>query len=162
MKPKLAMVVTAAAFLFTSVPSIAQTISYDPGLPSSEELQSKSLEVVSPQDQEKGKALPPLSAYKGTYVGVVVYYDINDGVGDWEIIFEANGTIRLSDKFQAKYPNARVSGTFSADGKFRYTNNTTNGIIFTTTGTIDLALKRFTARFTSSSAGTGVLVCHRL
>lgn len=155
-----AVITVTAAFLFLSSPAVAQTISYDPGLPSSEEGHLESLVVTDLQDKEK--ALPPLSSYKGTYVGVVVYYDINDGVGDWEVVFEANGTIRLSDKFKAKYPDARVSGTFTADGKFRYTNRQTNGVTFTTTGTVDRVLKRFTARFTSNSAGTGVLICHQL
>lgn len=158
MKSTIIAAMVSASFLSSS--AIAQTVSYDPGLPSSEEPQLELMETTVPQDKEK--ALPPLSSYKGTYVGVVVYYDINDGVGDWEVVFEPNGTIRLSDKFRAKYPDSRVSGTFTADGKFRYTNRQTNGVTFTTTGTVDRVLKRLTAKFTSNSAGTGALVCHQL
>ena len=137
-----------------------QELSFNPNLPSTDGQQVGPTSSV--QSGRFPASLPSLSAYVGTYVGVVIYYDINNGVGDWEVIFDRDGTIRLSDKFQMKYPNARVSGTFKRDGTFTYTNQSTNGVTFTTTGRINRALQKFTATFTSNSAGTGVLLCNKL
>ena len=137
----------------------AQTLSFNPGLPNS---LNSDIPVLVQQGQHKPVAQPSLSAYAGTYVGIVVYYNINTGIGDWEIVFESTGKIRLSDQFQRKYPTANVSGTFNRDGTFTYTNRQTNGLIWTTTGKIDRIRQKLSATFTSNNAGTGVISCSRL
>lgn len=139
----------------------AQVLSFDPELPNT------IIPKDSPASRLSSKAaspssLPSLASYAGTYVGVVVYYNIDNGVGDWEVIFRKNGTIGLSEAYQNKYPQANVSGRFERDGTFSYTNRTTGGLTFVTTGKINLKLEKLSARFTSSSAGTGTIVCHKL
>jgi hypothetical protein len=142
-------------------PTFGQTLSFDPGLPNTSPLTEVSPAAAQPLPSA-AVSTAGLSRFVGTYVGVVVYYNINSGVGDWEVVFDRDGTIRLSDKFQTKYPNARVSGRFLRNGTFTYTNQQTDGLTFTTTGKINSALQKLTATFTSTSAGTGVLLCNKL
>jgi len=152
-----AMISTCVLTLTCKLP--AQVLSFDPGLPNTTVAQELSSQDATIKAEA---ALPALDAYAGTYVGGVVYYNIDNGVGDWEIVFRKNGTIGLSANYQNKYPTANVSGTFHRDGTFQYTNRQTDGLTFVTTGKINLTLEKLSARFTSSSAGTGTIVCHKL